>query len=103
MQEILEQFYKLNKDEKQYLLTVMLEGFSITEIVSMKETQIDKKLADNNRLISGMAMRSSSMFCSDFKKVKHLLPLVAKDLLETNVFKGTEFEKELQTFNQPKT
>ena len=98
MNEILEQFNKLSKDEKQYLLMIMLEGFSITEIVSMKETQMDKKLEDDNRLISGMAMRSSAMFSSDSKEVKNLLPLVAKDLLGTNVFKGTEFETELKTY-----
>ena len=60
---------------------------------------MNKKIEEDNELISGLALRSTVIFDNDtenmIERIKELKPLVAKDIIEAGVVKGTVFEEEL--------
>ena len=97
-EELLE-LYKTKKGRKYILFNIIKQdNVSITEIVNIKEKALNKKIEEDNELISGLAMRSTVMFDNTenmIKRIKEIKPLVAKDIIKSGVVKGTVFEEEL--------
>ena len=98
--EVLLELYKTKKGRKYIIFNIIKQdNLSITEIVNIKEQALNKKIKEDNKLISGLAMRSIVMFDSNtenmIERIKELKPLVAKDIIESGVVKGTVFEEEL--------
>ena len=98
--ETLLELYKTKKGRKYILFNIIKkDNVSITEIVNIKEQALNKKIEEDNELISGLAMRSTVMFDKNTKnmieRIKELKPLVAKDIIKSGVVKGTVFEEEL--------
>jgi hypothetical protein len=98
--EELEELYKTEKGRKEIVFNIIeQDNLSIADIVYLKEQALNKKIEEDNKLISGLAMRSTVMFDSNtenmIERIKELKPLVAKDIIESGVVKGTVFEEEL--------
>ena len=96
-----EEILKLNRDERFELLVeiLKLDNFSIVQIVNAKEIAMGEKISEQNTLISGLALRASSMFGEKptdvLKNIELVKPLVAQDILKSGVVKETVFEKQL--------
>jgi len=98
--EVLLELYKTEKGRKYIIFNIIKQdNLSITEIVNIKEQALNKKIEEDNELISGLAMRSTVMFDNNtktmIKRIKEIKPLVAKDIIKSGVIKGTVFEEEL--------
>jgi len=98
--EVLLELYKTEKGRKEIVFNIIeQDNLSIADIVNIKEQALNKKIKKDNELISGLAMRSTVMFDNNtktmIKRIKEIKPLVAKDIIESGVVKGTVFEEEL--------
>ena len=98
--EVLLELYKTEKGRKYIIFEIIeQDNLSITNIVNIKEQALNKKIEEDNKLISGLAMRSTVMFDNNtenmIKRIKEIKPLVAKDIIKSGVVKGTVFEEEL--------
>ena len=98
--EVLLELYKTEKGRKYIIFEIIeQDNLSIADIVYLKEQALNKKIKKDNELISGLAMRSTVMFDNNtenmIERIKELKPLVAKDIIESGVVKGTVFEEEL--------
>jgi len=98
--ETLIELYQTEKGRKYIIFEIIeQDNLSITNIVNIKEQALNKKIEEDNKLISGLAMRSTVMFDSNtenmIERIKELKPLVAKDIIKSGVVKGTVFEEEL--------
>lgn len=100
METTLEELYKTKKGRLSILYTIIRDdNLSIAEIVSQKEQAMNEKATEQNKLISGLALRATTMFGISPKEVlgniEMVKPLVAKDILKSGVCKGTLFEETL--------
>ena len=98
--EELEELYKTERGRKEIVFNIIKQdNLSIADIVYLKEQALNKKIEEDNELISGLAMRSTVMFDNNtenmIERIKELKPLVAKDIIKSGVVKGTVFEEEL--------
>ena len=98
--ETLIELYQTKKGRKYIIFNIIKQdNLSITDIVYLKEQALNKKIEEDNKLISGLAMRSAVIFDNNtenmIERIKELKPLVAKDIIESGVVKGTVFEEEL--------
>ena len=98
--ETLIELYQTKKGRKYIFFKIIeQDNLSITEIVNIKEQALNKKIEEDNELISGLALRSTVIFDNNtenmIERIKELKPLVAKDIIKSGVVKGTVFEEEL--------
>ena len=98
-EELLE-LYKTEEGRKGIVFNIIeQDNLSIADIVYLKEQALNKKIEKDDKLISGLAFRSTVMFDNDtknmIKHIKEIKPLVAKDIIKSGVVKGTVFEDKL--------
>ena len=98
-EELLE-LYKTERGREEIVFNIInQDNLSITNIVNIKEQALNKKIEEDNELISGLAFRSTVMFDKNteniIERIKELKPLVARDIIKSGVVKGTVFEEEL--------
>ena len=98
-EELLE-LYQTERGRAEIVFNIIKQdNLSIADIVYLKEQALNKKIEEDNELISGLAMRSTVMFDNNTKtmieRIKELKPLVARDIIKSGVVKGTVFEEEL--------
>ena len=92
---------KLTKEERYGILLEIfkIDNFSISQIVEVKELSMKQKLEENNKLISGLAFRATSIFGDTpkdtLKNIEQVKPLVAEDIIKSGVVRGTPFEERL--------
>ena len=73
---------------------VMEENLSILEIVSIKESVMQEKYAALNTLNTSLAFSASALF-SETKERENMKKPTAQAIVDSEVFKGTPFEKEM--------
>jgi hypothetical protein len=100
MKDEIIKLYATREERYEVLLGILeIDNFSIAEIVLLKEKSLQQRISDDNKLISGLALRATTMFGISPKEVlgniEMVKPLVAQDILKSGVVKGTPFEKEL--------
>ena len=98
--EVLIELYQTERGRAEIVFNIIKQdNLSIADIVYLKEQALNKKIEEDNELISGLAMRSTVMFDNNTKnmieRIKELKPLIAKDIIKSGVVKGTVFEEEL--------
>ena len=98
--EVLIELYQTERGRAEIVFNIIKQdNLSIADIVYLKEQALNKKIEEDNELISGLAMRSTVMFDNNTKtmieRIKELKPLVARDIIKSGVVKGTVFEEEL--------
>ena len=98
-EELLE-LYKTERGREQIVFDIIKQdNLSIADIVYLKEQALNKKIEEDDELISGLAFRSTVMFDNDtknmIKHIKEIKPLVAKDIIKSGIVKGTVFEDNL--------
>lgn len=91
--EILFQLYESKQGRKEILHDILKEdNISIAEIVALKESALNEKLERSRTLTSELAFRATMIF-SKKKDLERVKPLIAKNILETGVLSGSEYEK----------
>ena len=99
MKKIKELFKSLEERERKMLIMdlILMENYSITEIVAMKEEAYKSKLLRDNVLLSGLAFRASFLVDNiDMKKdVNGIVDAVKADMVLSGAFRGTKYEKKL--------